>query len=440
MPLYQPRIAIAGAGPAGLTLGVLLHQRKIPFTIYELRSKPTDAELAKPSGSLDLHEESGLAAIRACGLYDKFVPLTGECSEANRIGDRHGNIVYADQGEAGGRPEISRHALTRLLLSGLPPQLIKWDHKLVGVSSSSSSRASTPATITLDFGPAHGTETCDLVIGADGAWSKVRSSLLSTAAPHYSGIQMMTTTIANVDKYPHLADYVGPGSFMGLAGGNGLMVQRSTGGAMRMYLAISTPHASYPQTMGFGGRTPTEIKGALLSRDELFGTWGALPKELIGAACDEETAANPGVETDFRPMYMLPVGHRWDYRAGATAIGDAAHLIPPWAGEGVNLAMWDSLDLSRTLAEAVEGKSFQSGAEFQRALEAPLRKFEADMADRAKEKAEETLENKERMFTGEDPAKAMADWMTAAFAQLAEMLAAQAKTEAGAPGAAEGGQ
>lgn len=69
----SPRIAIIGAGPAGLTLGALLHKHAIPFTIFELRQKPTAGELSKPSGMLDLHEGSGLAAIRECGLYDEFL-------------------------------------------------------------------------------------------------------------------------------------------------------------------------------------------------------------------------------------------------------------------------------------------------------------------------------------------------------------------------------
>ena len=68
MSVFRPRIAIVGGGPSGLALGQLLHQRGIRATIYELRAKSTPEELAEPSGVLDLHEESGLAAMRECGL------------------------------------------------------------------------------------------------------------------------------------------------------------------------------------------------------------------------------------------------------------------------------------------------------------------------------------------------------------------------------------
>lgn len=121
----QPRIAIVGGGPAGLTLGLLLRQRGIPFTIFELRQKPSDKELAKPSGMLDLHNETGLAAIRECGLFGQFLQLAGECTEADKVADMHGNILYADKGGVSERPEISRHALTKLLSSHLPVEAIK---------------------------------------------------------------------------------------------------------------------------------------------------------------------------------------------------------------------------------------------------------------------------------------------------------------------------
>lgn len=47
----------------------------------------------------DLHDESGLAALKECGIYDQFLKLTGECSEAQKVADKDGNILYQDEGE-----------------------------------------------------------------------------------------------------------------------------------------------------------------------------------------------------------------------------------------------------------------------------------------------------------------------------------------------------
>lgn len=114
------RLLSSVGGPAGLNLGLLLHKHGIHFTIFELRQKPNDEELAKPSGMLDLHEESGIAAIKECGLFEEFLKLTGECSEADKFSDKDGNILHADDGGMSDRPEISRNALTQLLVSHLP--------------------------------------------------------------------------------------------------------------------------------------------------------------------------------------------------------------------------------------------------------------------------------------------------------------------------------
>lgn len=106
MPDFRPRIAIVGGGPSGLALGRLLHQRGIETTIYELRERATPEQLTKPSGMLDLHEESGLAAMRECGLWEGFEAAVGDCSEAMRVLNHNGDVLYTDEGELSTRPEI----------------------------------------------------------------------------------------------------------------------------------------------------------------------------------------------------------------------------------------------------------------------------------------------------------------------------------------------
>lgn len=118
---FRPRIAIVGGGPSGLTLGKLLHQRAIPCTIYEARPRPTPTVLARPSGMLDLREESGLALIRDCGLWPGFEAAVGDCSEPTRVLDHSGAVLHADEGELSSSPQIARNALTDLLLRNLPP-------------------------------------------------------------------------------------------------------------------------------------------------------------------------------------------------------------------------------------------------------------------------------------------------------------------------------
>ncbi|OJJ04911.1 hypothetical protein ASPVEDRAFT_31337 [Aspergillus versicolor CBS 583.65] len=448
--MASPRIAIVGGGPAGLTLGLLLHKHNISFTIYERRSKPTPSDLAKPSGSLDLHDESGLAALKECGIYEDFLKLTGECSKAQKVADKDGIIIYADKGELSERPEISRHALTSLITENLPAESIKYEHKLFAVSSSTNANSDTE--VELDFG-AQGKETFSLVIGADGAWSRVRSTLTDTK-PYYTGTQVIAATIPNITKtYPHLSSLVGQGSFSALAYRHGIMSQRGPGDSARIYILLSLPEQEdYAKSSGWESADFKSAKNQLLTDTKLLGLFGEKIKELVSVACDEEakiasssstTSTNANTNTDpdsistwnpstststyngsptepksnpipMKPLYTLPpyTSFVHDPTASTTAIGDAAHLMPPWAGEGVNLAMWDSLLLSHAIVKALEQIQSQSqdqDTSFRTAFDPLLSAFETEMFMRAGEKAEETVGNGQMLF-GEDGAKAFKEF------------------------------
>lgn len=153
--------------------------------------------------------------------------------------------------------------------------------------------------------------------------------------------------------------------------------------------------------------------------DALLGRWGAALKELVTVACDEESADNQGAAVDTKPLYMLPIGTSWEHKAGATLIGDAAHLTCPWAGEGVNLAMWDALLLARAIIKAHETATSVGQVDvtafFQSALDPLVKDFEVDMVARAKEKAEETYNNGQMLF--DDGMKAFAGFFLSAFGE-----------------------
>lgn len=400
---YKPRIAIIGGGPAGLTAGILLHKRGIPFTIFELRQKPTIEELKQPTGMLDLHEESGLAAIRKCDLFDDFIPLTGDCAPVMRISDKDGNIFCSPTDEEENRPEISRSALSQLLISKLPEKTIKWGHKL---RSASSSTRDGHTEIALDFGT-HEKQTFDLVIGADGAWSRLRT-LLTDVKPDYSGRHIITLTIKHITKkYPHLVELVGPGTFFALGNRHGVSAQRGSQDSTRVYIFISTPEKHFATTSGLSSETAARAKSKILGDDALLGQWGTKTKELVTVAFDEESTDNLNANIDIRPVYELPIGHIWEHKPGTALIGDAAHLMPP-SGEGVNIAMWDAVMLSQAIIGAHETTP-QDAACFQSALNPLIKEFEEDMAVRAKKAAEDSRKLNETLFA-EDAVTAMGEF------------------------------
>jgi 2-polyprenyl-6-methoxyphenol hydroxylase-like FAD-dependent oxidoreductase len=414
MPGFQPRIAITGGGPSGLALGLLLSRRGIHTTIYELRSKPTPEELKKPSGMLDLHEESGLTVMRECGLLDEFHAAVGDCSESSRVLNPEGTMLHTDEGELSFRPEVPRNAITSLLLKSLPEDIIKWNHKITAVRSTRNATTGADE-VTLEFG-GNGTATYDFVIGADGAWSRVRT-LLSDVKPSYTGAQFVTATVTHAStNYPHLVELNGSGTLQALGGGNAILTHRGPQDSIRVYAAVSTPHEHWAADTGLKGKTAAEVKETLLGDDKLFGKWAPQLQDLLATVCDEETKDNPGREADILPLYILPIGHRWESQTTATLIGDAAHLMTPFAGEGVNLALWDSLDLAHALSSIPEATN---AAEWQSLWKPRLLEFEEQMQTRAQEKAEESDRNKNLML-GESGAQGLVD----IFSMYAEMGAA----------------
>ncbi|KAM3550234.1 hypothetical protein ARSEF4850_008441 [Beauveria asiatica] len=407
-----PRIAIVGGGPAGLTLGALLHRRRIPFTLFEYRPEPTAASWALPSGMLDLHEGDGLRAVRACGLYDEFLPLTGECSEEFVLADKHGVRISVHGGSGDherARPEISRNNLTRLLLTRIPPESVRWGHKLQTAEYQEGAGGVTR----LDFG-AGGEHEFDLVVGADGAWSRVRT-LLTRARPRYSNNQIVTATIRHItQKYPALAALVGSGTFSALGDRHAVITQRGPMDSARVHIWLTTTDEKLGVTTGLSRKPPTEAKAVLLlddagkKKNKFLGGFGPVVKDLVATALAEEERDNPGGVLDIRPLYALPYGTRWTSRRGLALIGDAAHVMLP-NGEGVNQAMLDATLLADAVTEAWAERNGEAGERFGEVLSPKVAAFERDMTERAVKVGEET-EQLLGVMLGPDAVNAMVEF------------------------------
>lgn len=170
--------------------------------------------------------------------------------------------------------------------------------------------------------------------------------------PHYVGLQSITLTVENIStRYPQLAALIGRGGFSSLGLRNGVMTQRGPRDSARVYVFFTAADGF----TGEGKRAASVTKEQLLSDEALLGRFGDSVKELVavGVACDK-TADLPEGVVEVKPLYMLPVGAAWAHKPGVTIVGDAAHLMCPWAGEGVNLAMCDALMLAKVIVKVWE--------------------------------------------------------------------------------------
>jgi 2-polyprenyl-6-methoxyphenol hydroxylase-like FAD-dependent oxidoreductase len=319
-------VTIVGAGLGGLVLARVLHVHGIPATIYE--AEPSAAARTQ-GGQLDIHEEDGQRALEAAGLTDEFRAIIHQGAEALRVLGPDGTVLLDDPADDGtaGRPEVLRGDLRRILLDSLPDDAIQWGRKVSGVRPLGDGRHE------LTFADSS-TVTSSLLVGADGAWSKIRP-LLSDATPEYVGTTFIETYLHDADeRHSATAKAVGGGAMYALTPGKGIVAHREAGDILHTYVELNRP-AEWVAGIDF-----TDAAAAITRVAAEFDGWAPALAALI---TDGETAPVP------RMIYTLPDGHRWDRAPGVTLLGDAAHLMPP-SGDGANLAMFDGAELGKAIA------------------------------------------------------------------------------------------
>jgi 2-polyprenyl-6-methoxyphenol hydroxylase-like FAD-dependent oxidoreductase len=318
-------VAIIGAGLGGLTLARVLHVHGIAATIYEAE---TSVNARTQGGMLDIHENNGQLALKAAGLFDPFLEIIHAGGQATRVLDKDGKVLFEDPDDGtGGRPEVPRGELRRILLDSLPAGAVRWGHKLTAVSALGSGQH------TLTFADGS-TVTTALLVGADGAWSRVRP-LLSGAKPAYVGTSFIETYLFDADtRHKPSAQAVGDGALFALAPGKGILAHREPDGGLHTYVELNKPK-DWIDSIDFSD--PVAAKARVAKE---FEGWAPALTALI---TNGETDPVP------RPIHALPVEHRWARVPGVTLLGDAAHLMIP-SGEGANLAMFDGAELAQALA------------------------------------------------------------------------------------------
>ncbi|MFT3696596.1 MAG: NAD(P)/FAD-dependent oxidoreductase [Kofleriaceae bacterium] len=368
-------ISIIGGGPGGLLLTRVLHIHGIAATVYEAEASSTSRG---QGGMLDMHEHNGKIALREAGLYDEFLRHVHIGGEEMRITDPQGTLLFAEPDPGtNNRPEIRRGDLRQMLLDSLPPATVQWGKKVSSVRSLGDGRHH----VTFTDGT---TIETDLLIGADGAWSKVRP-LVSAAKPEYVGVSFVETFLHDVDhQHPATAALVGGGAFYAALPGKAITVHREPGNMVHAYIALRRPQEWFA---AIDFHDPKAVAARILAE---FADWAPELTTVITAS------TTPPV---LRTINALPSGHRWDPTPGVTLIGDAAHLTAP-SGEGANLALLDGALLGNAIAAHPD--------DFAAALAA----YEPPMFERSGEEAVEAIAMTERCF-GDSAPYGMIEFFTA---------------------------
>ncbi|KAK58639.1 FAD binding domain protein [Staphylococcus lugdunensis VCU148] len=290
-------ITIIGGGIGGLTLARVLYVNGIPSKIYEADASPN---ARTQGGQLDIHEYNGQVALEKANLMDEFHSIIHEGADAAKIVDTNGELLLeVPANEENGRPEVLRGDLRQILIHSLPEETIEWNKKVDHIEEIQHGEYK------VVFRDESFINTTKL-IGADGAWSKVRK-LLTDITPNYVGTTFIETYLHDVDnKHPKTAEIVGEGAMYALSPGKGFVAHREANNIIHTYIEMNRD-LDWINRIDFSNKTET-IKTILA--------------EFKG----------------------------WEPKSGITLIGDAAHLMAP-SGEGANLAMLDGAELAEGIAK-----------------------------------------------------------------------------------------
>jgi 2-polyprenyl-6-methoxyphenol hydroxylase-like FAD-dependent oxidoreductase len=358
------KIAIVGGGPGGLTLARLLQMRGADVAVYE-RDQSREARVQ--GSALDLHEDSGLAALDAGGLMDAFWANHRADLDRLRLTDQHGVILHDHaraMSGAGKRPEIERGPLRDLLLDSLRPETVHWDRRL---------EVAEPAGEKVKLQFAGGESVlADVAIGGDGANSRLRA-LVTPIRPEYVGVALVEGVVAAAkDAVPELWELLGGAALIALGNERTIGMGTKPDGSILFYAGLKSADAEGRQRLEAANGADKRVAWFHAN----FEGWSALWEPLFAKA---KSAV-------WRPLLVCPEDQHWDPKPNVTLIGDAAHVMPPYAGEGVNMAMLDALVLSRELLQEGDAGS-------------AIARYEAEMFERMRDMTGDTMTNTEMFYS-----------------------------------------
>lgn len=358
----EPRVLIIGAGITGLILAQALKQHDIPFTVYE--RDPSVSARGRGWG-LTIHWSlDAFVSLLPQHLVDRL-PEAYVNPSATEKGE-NGHFLFYDlrSGEArwkvppSKRIRVSRERLRALLLEGLD---VQWGKTLMAVTPSASNH------ITVHFADSS-TATGSLVVGADGSRSKVRSSLISRnpalSRNQELPVRLLGVTVVYASTLALKLKALDPFFFQGGDPQTNTFLYFSFLDTPSNNTREDNPDSyecqiilSWPYKVGYMGReepldVPKTGRERVAVMKDIAKGW-AEPFQGMVVNIPEDADAKAIVLEDFVPKERL-----WTNMEGrATVVGDAAHAMTMYRGEGANHGIADIAELLESILPSLQNSS-----------------------------------------------------------------------------------
>ncbi|HEX8330511.1 MAG TPA: FAD-dependent oxidoreductase [Hymenobacter sp.] len=315
--LTENKVLVVGGGIAGLSLAISLRKNGVAVDIVELKKEWT------VYGVGIIIQSNVMRAFNDLGVLEKFMGQAYPFDVVT-IDSPRGKVVMPGHHLAGPNypPNcgVSRPALHKVLTE---TALESGTNVRLGVTLASYSETDHHVTATFTDGT---TGTYDLIVGADGTYSKVREMVFPDVKPSFTGQAVWRYNFPR--QVDHLTNFIAPD---GLAAGLVPLAENL------MYMYVTSNEPTKPRIV--------EEDLAAQMRDRLSGHTGGIIAELRDDITD-----NKGVV--YRPMEVVFVPEKW-YKGRVVLIGDAAHSTSPHIGQGAGISVEDTLVLSEELLKDI---------------------------------------------------------------------------------------
>jgi len=373
-----PHVSIIGAGIGGVALAVACLHRGIPFTLYE-----RDKSFADRSQGYGLTLQQASKAIKGFGLFSlkeaivstKHIVHTSDGKLIGEWGLRKWLPSDTKKQAKHSNLHISRQALRSALLNQLDENNnVQWGHQLVDYKESEND-------IELSFQVNDEIKKVqtDILVGADGIRSSVRKFLLGEEITPLRYLDCMV--ILGICKLNALKNTKSPLL-------DGASVFQTANGKERIYMMPYSEEAimwqlSFPISEEAAKEISKKGKNSLKEEAIQRTNWHTPIPEIIKATLESEISGYPVCDREILTTELLKTGKN------ITLIGDAAHPMSPFKGQGANQALLDALSLAREITKKCTKSSNWREIGIRKSV---LNDFESDMLSRSATKVKDSAE------------------------------------------------